>query len=124
MSQTGAWKSLDDLPEDSALRGFPRFQPDVFPENLKLLDQVEKIAKKKGVTPAQIAMGWVLSLSRNKGFGDIIPIPGTTTSERVKENMHAAQLTSEDQAELDDILKRFTPVGGRYPEFLNHLSHA
>ncbi|KAF2657493.1 Aldo/keto reductase [Lophiostoma macrostomum CBS 122681] len=121
---TGHWKTLDDLPEDSPLRGWPRFTPESFPENVKLVEQVEKIAQKKGVTPAQIAVGWVLAQSRNNGFGDLIPIPGATTPERIKENMQAAQLDSDDLAALGKILQNFTPVGGRYPDFIAHLSHA
>ncbi|KAF2276078.1 Aldo/keto reductase [Westerdykella ornata] len=112
---TGAWKSFDDLPADSFLRHVPRFQPEVFGENLKLVKEVEAIAARKGVTPAQIAVGWVVAHSRRNGLGDIIPIPGATTVERIKENSTPAELNEEDMAALDEILKKFKPIGDRYP---------
>jgi pyridoxine 4-dehydrogenase len=92
----------------------PRFQPDVFEENVKLLYAVEDIAKSKGVTPAQIAVGWVLAHSNAKGMPTIIPIPGATTSERIEENMQPAELKDEDMKALDEILKKFPVIGGRY----------
>jgi pyridoxine 4-dehydrogenase len=92
----------------------PRFQPDVFEENVKLLHAVEDIAKGKGVTPAQIAVGWVLKHSSVKGLPTIIPIPGATTSERIEENMQPAELNDEDMKALEEILKKFPPTGGRY----------
>jgi len=86
----------------------------VFDENLKLVKEVEKIAEKKSATPAQVAMGWVLAQSRKNGLGDIIPIPGATTSERIRENMKPADLSEEDLAVLAEILKKFAPIGDRY----------
>ncbi|KAF2019059.1 Aldo/keto reductase [Aaosphaeria arxii CBS 175.79] len=119
---TGQWKSLDDLPQDSILRHFPRFQPGVFDENLKLAKAVEKIAEQKGVTPAQIATGWVLAQSGRNGNGVIIPIPGATTAERVEENTQVVKLSDEDLAVLDEILSKFPPIGTRYPAEGMHLS--
>ncbi|KAF2866805.1 NADP-dependent oxidoreductase domain-containing protein [Massariosphaeria phaeospora] len=113
---TGQIKSFDDIPADSFNKISPRFQPEVFGENLKLVHEVEKIASKKGVTPAQIAVGWVLAHSGKKGLPEIIPIPGATTSERIQENMKPAKLNDEDMAALSEILKKFTVVGTRYPE--------
>ncbi|KAF2745449.1 Aldo/keto reductase [Sporormia fimetaria CBS 119925] len=121
---TGRWRSFDDLPKNDYLRHLPRFQPDVFDENLKLVHAVEEIASKKGVVPVQIAMGWVLAQSKRKGNGDIIPIPGATTSDRIKENLKPAKLTEEDLAALDDILKKFPAVGHRYPAEHVHLLDA
>jgi len=96
------------------LHHFPRFQPDVFDENVKLLHAVEGIAKEKGVTPAQIAIGWVLAQSGTKGMPTIIPIPGATTSARVEENVKPAKLGEEDMQALAEILKKFPVLGGRY----------
>jgi pyridoxine 4-dehydrogenase len=94
----------------------PRFQPDVFDENIKLLHAIEDMAKAKGATPAQIAIGWVLAHSGAKGMPTIIPIPGATTSQRIEENMKAVKLNDEDMKALDEILKKFSIVGGRYDE--------
>jgi pyridoxine 4-dehydrogenase len=83
--------------------------------------EVEKLAAKKGVTPAQVALGWVLAQSKSNG-ADIVPIPGATTPERIKENMNPAQLSEEDLAEIADILKKCPVVGDRYhPEAMKHI---
>lgn len=121
-SQTGHWKSPDDLPEDSVLRHFPRFQKEVFDENLKLLTEVEKIASNKGVAPSQVAVGWVLAQSGKKGNPVYIPIPGATTSERITENMKPAELNDEEMASIGEFLKKFVPVGTRYPDALMKLA--
>jgi pyridoxine 4-dehydrogenase len=96
------------------LHHMSRFQPDVFDENIKLAHAVEGIAQKKGVTSAQIALGWVLYQSGKTGMPTIIPIPGATTSARVKENTKPARLDESDMKELSDILKKFPVIGGRY----------
>jgi len=119
---TGQYQSYDDLPEDSMLRHFPRFQKDVFDENLKLVHEVESIAAKKGVKPSQIAIGWVLAQSGKNGLPEFIPIPGATTSARIEENMGAAELNDEEMAAIGDILKKFVPIGTRYPAALMALS--
>ena len=97
------------------LRHMPRFQPKVFEENIKLLHAVEDMAKQKGATPAQIALGWVLNQSGKPGLPTIIPIPGATTSARIEENMKPATLSEEDMKALSDMLKKFPVTGGRYP---------
>ncbi|KAH3918554.1 hypothetical protein HBI56_135050 [Parastagonospora nodorum] len=115
---TGKYKKFDDLEPDSMLRHFPRFQPDVFDENLKLADSVAELAKQKGVTSAQIAIGWVLYQSGKPGMPTIIPIPGATTSERVKENSKPAKLSEADFRVLQELVDKFPPTGGRYPAMM------
>ncbi|KAJ4404841.1 hypothetical protein N0V91_005576 [Didymella pomorum] len=121
---TGKYKKHDDLEPDSMLRHMPRFQPDVFDENIKLVHAVEDIAQKKGVTPGQIALGWVLYQSGKDGMPTLIPIPGATTSERVKENMKPAKLDESDMKELAQILEKFPITGERYGKESNALSWA
>ena len=82
----------------------PRFQPEVFDQNLKLVEGVEQIAKRKGVTTAQVAIGWVCSQGA-------IPIPGSKNEERVILNCKPAALTDGELAEIQRILDTF-PVGG------------
>lgn len=106
------------------LRHLPRFQPDVFDENIKLAQAVEGIAQKKGVTPAQIAVGWVLNQSGKNGMPTLIPIPGATTSARVEENMKPAKLDESDMKELAEILDKFPIIGGRYQKEVEALSWA
>jgi pyridoxine 4-dehydrogenase len=92
----------------------PRFQPEVFDENIKLADAVERLAKRKGVTSAQVAIGWVLYQSGQKGLPTFIPIPGATTSARNEENMKPAKLSEKEFEELAELLKKFPVIGGRY----------
>jgi len=94
---------------------FDRFQPDTFSKNLELVTEVQKLAEKKGVTPAQLALAWV----RQQGTDGliIIPIPGATKPEQVEENLQEVTLTKEELAEIDAILKTFKPIGGRYAAF-------
>lgn len=124
ISQAGKYKKHSDLEPDSMLHHMPRFQKDVFDENIKLVHAVEGIAEKKGVTPAQIALGWVLYQSGKEGMPTLIPIPGATTSARVKENMQPAKLDESDMKELAAILDKFPVVGDRYAKAAMHLSWA
>ncbi|KAF2198331.1 aldo/keto reductase-like protein [Delitschia confertaspora ATCC 74209] len=112
---TGQIKSYDDIPDDSESKHWPRFQPDVFDNNLKLVKEVEELASKKGCTPAQIAIGWILSISGKNGLPKILPIPGATTEERIAENTKPVSLNEEDLATIDKILESFTVQGDRYP---------
>ncbi|KAI0125576.1 aldo/keto reductase [Xylariales sp. AK1849] len=114
---TGQIKSLDDIPEDSMLRRYPRFQPDTFPINIELSKKVEGIAQKKGCTSSQLAINWTRAVAKKAGTS-IIPIPGATTAERVKENGKDIELTDDDVAELDAVLSKFEPAGERYPDFV------
>lgn len=85
----------------------PRFKPEVFDQNFKLVEAVEHIAKRKGVTTAQVAIGWVCRQGA-------IPIPGSIREERVIENCAAASLTDEDMVEIQKILDTLPVCGERY----------
>jgi aryl-alcohol dehydrogenase-like predicted oxidoreductase len=115
---TGAIRSPDDLAEDDWRRLNPRFQGENFDRNLKLVERVEELAETKGVTPAQLALGWVLAQGR-----DLVPIPGTTRPERVEENITALEieLSDEDLDSLDEIAPVGVAAGERYPEAMAHL---
>jgi len=104
---TGEFRKLDDLPQSDLRRMLPRFKPDVFDQNFKLVEAVEQIAKRKGVTTAQVAIGWVCRQGA-------IPIPGSTRDERVIENCKAASPTDEDMAEIQNILDTLPISGERY----------
>ena len=111
---SGDLKKPEDIPEGDMRKQMPRFQPGTFDTNLKLVKELEKIAKQKGCTPAQLAIGWVKHLSKKDGNPEIIPIPGATTGARISENSKNVTLTTEDVAEIDKILKSFPIEGGRY----------
>ncbi|KAL4948521.1 NADP-dependent oxidoreductase domain-containing protein [Aspergillus filifer] len=113
---TGQLKKHSDLPADSLLRqmDFPRFQEENFEKNLQLVSKVEEIATAKGCTPAQLAINWTIALSQRVGTA-IIPIPGSSTPERVKENSTLVDISDEELGQIEEILRGFTPAGGRYP---------
>jgi pyridoxine 4-dehydrogenase len=111
---TGQFKSHDDLPANDFRRGLPRFQPDVFETNLRLVAEVQKLAAKKGCTPGQVAIGWVLALGKRPGMPTIIPLPGASRPEQVRENAVEVELSEEDMRELERIMREFAPVGTRY----------
>lgn len=73
------------------------------------------MARKKGCTPAQLAINWTRALSRRPGMPIIIPIPGATTVARVEDNSKQIELTDEEMAQIDATLAKFTTAGERYP---------
>ena len=93
----------------------PRFTPEARKSNLALVEVLRAIAKQKQVTPAQIALAWLLAL---KPW--IVPIPGTTKLARLDENIAAAAiaLSSEDLRTIENAASRITIQGARYPEHL------
>jgi pyridoxine 4-dehydrogenase len=111
---TGQIKKIEDIPKDDMRRLFPRFQPENFEINMKLVRELEKIAVKRNCTPAQLAIGWVRTLSKRPGMPEIIPIPGSTTVERVEENGLEIMLSEEEMQEIDNIIASFEVVGDRY----------
>ena len=94
---TGAIQSRDSLEADDYRLASPRFQEEALAHNKKFLALVESISKEKGITPAQVALAWVL----NQG-DDIFPIPGTRKLSRLKENLAALNIEF-SPAELSDI---------------------
>lgn len=101
---TGQIKSFEDLQQGDVRKVLPRFQPENFETNMKLVKELEKIAQKKHCTPAQLALAWIRSLSNKEGMPKIIPIPGATTAERVKENAVEIELTEGELKDIDTIL--------------------
>jgi aryl-alcohol dehydrogenase-like predicted oxidoreductase len=109
---TGEIRKPDDLAEDDFRRHNPRFQGENFDKNLALVDAVGALAKAKAVTPAQLALAWVLAQG-----DDIVPIPGTKRVSRLEENVGAAavKLTPAELHRLDELAPRGSFVGLRYP---------
>jgi len=110
---TGAIRTLQDLDASDYRRQTPRFQGDNLASNLALVKRVEDLAAKKGCTPAQLALAWVLSQGE-----DVIPIPGTKRRGRLEENLQAAhlQLSKAEVAALSAAIPREAVAGLRYPE--------
>jgi len=96
----------------------PRLSPENRQANIILVDVLKEIADRKGITPAQLALAWLLA---QKPW--IAPIPGTTKSHRLTENLGAAgmELTPEDLHDIDAITSTIKLSGARYPEALQKL---
>jgi aryl-alcohol dehydrogenase-like predicted oxidoreductase len=93
----------------------PRFTPEARKANQALVDQLSAIAASKRVTPAQIALAWLLA---QRPW--IVPIPGTTKPHRLQENIGAAsvELTAEDLRRIGEALANIQVQGDRYPAHL------
>ena len=103
----------EDLEKGDVRHHLPRFQPGSMEKNAAMGLEIQKVAKTKGCTPAQVALAWVRSYS-GKGFGTIIPIPGSTTQERAIENAKEVTLDDEELKEIEEIMKKTEVAGGRY----------
>jgi aryl-alcohol dehydrogenase-like predicted oxidoreductase len=110
---TGRFSSPDDFEEDDFRRSNPRFEGENFEANKRIVAKVKEIAEEKGVTPAQLALAWVLAQG-----DDIVPIPGTRRRSYLEENAAAAdaELTEDDLARIDEELpevsgERYAPEG-------------
>ena len=110
---TGQFQSPADIPEGDFRRNNPRFQGENFTQNLKLVDEVKKIAAEKGATAGQLALAWVL-----RQGDDFVPIPGTKRTSYLRENIGAADITlsDDDLKRLDALAPRGVAAGERYPD--------
>lgn len=106
---TGEIKSFEDLPADDYRRSDPRYQGENFAKNMELVGLVKKVANKHGVTPAQVAIAWLLMNGT-----DIVPIPGTKRVKYLEENSaaFALKLDKQDLESLDALAGR--TAGERY----------
>jgi aryl-alcohol dehydrogenase-like predicted oxidoreductase len=91
----------------------PRFSPEARKANMVLVDLVKAVAERKGATPAQVALAWLLA---QKPW--IVPIPGTTKLHRLEENLGAVnvELTEDDLTQIDEAASRLKLEGARLPE--------
>jgi aryl-alcohol dehydrogenase-like predicted oxidoreductase len=110
---SGRFRSPDDLPEGDFRRANPRFQAENFKRNLQIVERVRELADRKGITPAQLALAWVL----HRG-DDVVPIPGTKRRRYLEENVAAGEidLSEEDLRRLDEAAPPGETAGDRYPD--------
>ena len=96
----------------------PRFSEENRKANLTFVEWLKGFAERKGATPAQVALAWLLA---QKPW--IVPIPGTTKRGRLEENLGAAalRLTADDLREIDRAASQIEVRGARYPEHLQRL---
>jgi len=109
---TAKIQTSDDLAADDWRRNGPRFQGENFQLNLAIVHRLEALARRKGGTPAQLALAWVLAQGE-----DITPIPGTKRRTYLEENVAALeiQLTPADLTEFNQIAPPGVTLGTRYP---------
>ena len=110
---TGAFRDLDELPENDWRRQDPRFQGDNFATNLAIVDIVGEIAAKHEASHAQIALAWILARGN-----DIVPIPGFKRRVTMEDSAKASDVTldADDLATLDLAAPRGGTSGPRYGE--------
>jgi aryl-alcohol dehydrogenase-like predicted oxidoreductase len=110
---TGQYRSPDDFEEGDARRFWPRFLPENFPKNLKLVNQLVNLAQKKGCTAGQLTLAWLLAQGE-----DIIPIPGTKKIKYLEENLGAlnVKLTKDEEQDIRKGIEACEVHGARYPD--------
>ncbi len=110
---TGRFRRPEDIPEGDWRRHHPRFQGENFQRNLALVERIREMATARGVTPAQLALAWVLAQG-----DDIVPIPGTKRREYLEQNVAAlaVRLAPEDLARLNEIAPKGVAAGPRYAD--------
>lgn len=108
---TGALRDVGTLGPKDIRRGMPRFAPETYAANLALLPAYEALAREAGCTPAQLALAWLLARGEH-----VIPLPGSTNIEHLRENMGALDLALPPAvlARADALINQRTVVGARY----------
>jgi aryl-alcohol dehydrogenase-like predicted oxidoreductase len=108
---TGTLRDASGFEEKDIRRAMPRFTSENYAANLRLLDEYASIARSVGCTQAQLALAWLLARGEH-----VVPIPGTTRIEHVRENMGAlsVELDAATVARLDTLINQETVVGPRY----------
>ncbi len=110
---TGAISNPADLAHDDFRRAAPRFSDENFAANRAVVERVRALAERKGVSPAQLALAWVLAQGH-----DVVPIPGTKRRPYLEENAAAVELdlTDEELASIEEVAPIGVAAGSRYPE--------
>ena len=108
---TGRIRTVDDLAPNDRRRVHPRFAPENLARNVKLVEELERMAQGQGATAAQLALAWILAQG-----DDIVPIPGTNHVKNLELNAAAAdiRLSAEKLARLNEIFAIGAGAGKRY----------
>jgi len=110
---SGSFKHIDQFPEGDVRKIFPRFQTENLDQNYIIVEQLEKIAKEKNCTTAQLAIAWLLAKDES-----IIPIPGTKRRKYLEENAASVdiELTPSEMQKLEEAAPASIVKGSRYPD--------
>ena len=105
--------NADTLGENDFRKHLPRYNGVHWENNRKLAAEFAEMAESKGITPAQLALAWLLAQSEN-----IIPIPGTKRIKYLEENAEAAdvELSTKDVSGIESLLRKYPNIGNRYNE--------
>ena len=111
---TRSIRITEDFGPNDYRRTMPRFQGENFQRNLDLVDLVEELASKRDATAAQLALAWLL----NQGE-DIVPIPGTSRSKHLEENIGAVEisLSTDEIEQIEETSPAAAVTGERYPDY-------
>lgn len=112
---TGRMTSLDDMRPQDHHRFFPRFQPDAFAENIKLVRALGEFADKKKCSMSQLALCWVRAQTLRPDMPFLVTTPGASSGERLVQNCEDVGLSVGDLLEIKKIQDEFPVVGDRYP---------
>ena len=109
---SGVWNTPSDIAQGDHRHNMPRFQGENFEHNLRLVESLRALAARRGVTPAQLALSWVLAQG-----DDIVPIPGTKRRKYLEQNAAAVGITLSpgELAELNALFPAGAARGLRYP---------
>ncbi|GAB3579023.1 aldo/keto reductase [Leifsonia lichenia] len=107
---TGTIRSLDELAPDDFRRFNPRFEGDNLEANIRIVEQVDAVAREAGATPGQVALAWLLAQG-----DDIAPIPGTRRVENLEQNVAADELELSPE-QLERLGAVAPAVGDRYAD--------
>lgn len=109
----GTIRSLDELPADDWRRNDPRYQADTLPQNLKIVDAIAEVARRRQASNAQVALAWLLAQG-----DDVVPIPGVKRRETMRDSAGSVDvmLTADDLAAIDTAAPRGGTAGPRYGE--------
>lgn len=109
----GGIRSLNDIAPDDWRRNDPRYSPENLPTNLAIVDAIAVVAKRRGVSNAQIALAWLLAQGE-----DVVPIPGVKRRETMRDSAGSTDvsLSAADLADLDAAAPTGTTAGPRYAE--------
>ena len=112
---TGQYTSIDDFDANDFRRSIPRFSAENFGKNLQLVEVLKGIAGKKGCTPGQLSLAWLMSQGP-----DIFPIPGTKKVKYLQENIGAmgVRLTVEEEKVIREAVEGAEVWGTRVAETL------
>jgi len=118
---TGQYKSRSDFQPDDWRLKQPRFSEENFQKNLDLVERVEALAKKKGCTPGQVALAWLLKQGEN-----VIPIPGTRQVKYLEENWGAlkVELSDKEVKEIREMAEKAEVKGERYDPSMASMQFA